>query len=239
MKHGLSLACVAVVTALTGCAAFTPQVNPKVYGIKKFAIGAYYGPTAVIGGSGMAGLISSTANRWGTKVAEITVDEVHSRLQSAFKAELLPIDQVVANPAYAQAPVIVPHWRNMYVAPRGMVALSVDQKSDAALGQLARALGVDAVIVLKNDWKIGQQGSDQVGKNTLEILIMGADGTRLWDQTGLRAGTAEAKVGTSIGSQIAGAFGSLTEETAVAMSRAAIRASLDQFVDAWGRRPGQ
>jgi hypothetical protein len=236
MTVKISSACVVALIAVSGCAAFRAQINPAVYRAKKVALVGYYGPAKMIStGGGLVSAIQSETNQFGVSVAEKTIDEVYSRLQDVLKVELLPLQSAPEHAGYAAAPLIRFN-PGFYFAPRGMKPLSVDARDDGALGKLAGALGVDAVIVLKNTWSIDLEGASHqpVGTNRLEVLIVAADGTRLYDATGMRGYAARGSADTSFATQLAAGQGAMTEELALKLSRAALRASLDKFLDHWG-----
>lgn len=233
-RFGAALAAAIVVGWLTaGCAAFRPVMNPAVYQTKKLALAAYYGPVKVEStGGGLVSAIQSQTNKYGTRVAESTIDEVFARLQGELHVELMPMTAAPQSADYAGIPTAT--YPEGYIAPRGMKAVSTDQQNDPALAKLAKSLGVDAVIVVKGNWQVQMRDEGgPIGYNRLEVLIVGADGTRLLDATGFRAYTAEGASDTSVGSSFAAAAGAMTEESAVKMSRAALRASLDKFLDSW------
>ena len=225
-QRSLSRMWVVVLPALgLGCASVS--VKPSVYQKHTFGLAAFYGPTRIdTSAIGIAGAFQA-GNDWGVKVAEGSLDGVRGQIEQALGVQLLPDEQMIAAPGYASA-VPVPA-AEQYASPRGMRPLSADPSNDPLLGNVATGIGVEAIIVISNNWAIRREAgtAQQYGFDLMRIAIVGADGTRLWDQTE----NAEGRVASgSTGISMAGAT---TPEQAQAMAKAAVLQGVDRFVTAW------
>jgi hypothetical protein len=223
---GVFLTFLLSVTA-TGCASVS--FNSTVYQKQRFALAAFYGPVRIdTSAVGVAGAFQ-TGNDWGAKMAEGVVDDVRAHIERALGSPLLPIDQMIQAAGYASA-VPIP-GAEQFGSPRGMKPLSVEHDNDALLGALAAGLGVEAVIVISNDWSVRRAPgtADQYGFDAMHLIIVGVGGKRLWDQTE----EVEARgdwVYKQAGINMAGAA---SPDLAQAMARAAVLQGVDRFAVAW------
>src|SRR5688572_23369965 len=119
-----------VTTQLAACAAWRPQVSPKIAEAKRFAVATYYGPATVFGGSGVIGIVNGFINAYGVSVADATIDEVYARIKETLAADVLPLSAAPESESYDKATVVKRSWASAYAAPRGMRPLSIEPKDD-------------------------------------------------------------------------------------------------------------
>jgi hypothetical protein len=206
-----------------GCAHLT--IDPSVHQRQRFALVAFYGQETIPTPVGTVGSFSQ--NRWGWKVAEKLIAEVRERLEKTLGHELVGVDGLAASATYAGLPLAT--FGSHKASPAPLRAISNDAKNDAALGRLATELGADAVILIANTWLMLDDGR-QYAQNGMELVIVGADGKRLWDEKVILESARAELTGKQLGAEM---LGVAWEETAVSLTREAVLRCLERFASEW------
>jgi hypothetical protein len=206
---------------LAGCAHLT--IDPSVHSKKSFALVAFYGQETIPTPVGVVGSFSQ--NRWGVELADKIYKEVYLRLSETMG--LLPsAERVQMSPSYMSLPLAT--FGSHKASPAGLRPL--DAGNNAGLGKLAVELGVEAVMVIANTWLIMDDGRGQYGQDAMEIVIVGADGRRLWDERIiLDSGHAE-QTGRQMGAEM---LGVAWEREAKEMAHEAVMRCLAKFAHEW------
>lgn len=166
--------------ALGGCA--TTRVHPALYEAKTFALVSVHARRSIyFHNVAVAPMFAD--NELGHEALEMELGETEGRLGEIFGVELLPAGKAIESRAYDALPEVVPaaDWTQL----NHMTAVDLElPETVPALADLARALGVDAVIVLRHEWSLA--------RDTLEVsegitafdrcvlLVVAADGKKLW-----------------------------------------------------------
>jgi hypothetical protein len=230
LRHCALVLAAGAALSFVGCR--SRQIHPSIQTkrLRRFALVAFYGPRHIgAGGVGIVGAFQSS-NKWGEKLAKGLIDDVHGRLSHAMGSDLIPIGRVVGSPGYNKLPLTDSFPDNQTVC-RGLRPLSVAAEHDGGLARLARELGVDAVIAIRNIWSVqDRENETQFGHDIIEILVVDADGTRLWyDKNYVEAGPPELTL-KQLGREVVGA---VSEKSAIAMTRDAVLVGLDRFCRDW------
>jgi hypothetical protein len=160
--------------AIAVAACVTIRIDPAVVNAKRIALVAFYGPAVVAGIS--EGF--SANNTRGFDVAADLVREVVPRLKQGLGVEVIPTERVAAAPSYASLQVVGSD--DEYASLPGLRPLRLEER-DAALGELAEELDVDAVLLMRNYWSL-RGDVWPYGHNAVRIVIVGRNGRRLWDE---------------------------------------------------------
>ncbi len=214
---------VSLLAAAQGCVAtrnLLPTPRPQ-----RVALASFYGPRHLAGAD--AKLATNTR---GETVLEAAYAEVLSRLTEAVGPGLLTPDRVVDSPGYAAlAHEDFPHH---YVAAAGARPLPTTPRNDAALGALARSIGVDLVLVIRADWTLrsdlGSPGP--YGHVAMTMVAVGADGRRLLE---LQVFRDAAHAGISREVHRPEVEVPVTGNAAVDGVREAVARCMEDFAEAW------
>lgn len=219
----LRLLALSLLTAALSCA--TTQVDPAFYRARTIAIVGFHGNQAIAGTAGLLAALQSQTNSWGDAVVGPVYDRGAQRIAQAMQATLLLADDVEKAPSYASLPV----WSDGRSTVPSLRPLQTDEKTEPALGALAKELDVDAVVVVRFQWSIdGDAVGNQSGIAVMELVVVGRDGHRLWRQT--EVGDTEAPATwTQAGAQMLGA---MNADTAKEMIEGASAEAIDRFFDA-------
>jgi hypothetical protein len=170
----------ACMVVLGGCAAFQPdlKVDQAALQVHKLALISFYGPTNLA-----MPRIGQFSNQLGGDVANTMLADVEALLATELGVETVPLSQVVASPGYQGLPAIAD--AKDYTAPPGMKPLPDDEPADdAQFAALAKELGVDAVMVIRNYWsaRLDSQSGAPYAHDVMHVLVVGSNGRRLWEQ---------------------------------------------------------
>jgi hypothetical protein len=153
--------------------------------------------------------------------------------------EFLAPEKVIAVASYANLPAA--SFASAHFAPNGMKPVAYNKPAaDPQLGQLARDLAVDAVIVMGNNWSIQklEEGRSPRAHMSSHIVIVGADGQRLWEEDEevdgpeMDSGSA-GSVGDAFKKAAIEASGALTPDQVQSMAKEAMNRLLARFDQKW------
>jgi hypothetical protein len=169
--------------AAPGCV--TPRIDPALYEARTFAIASVYARKTIwfenVG-------VSPTfyENDLGTEVLEMELGETEGRLSELFGVDMVPAGKVVPLPAYRELPELQPADEWTRINDMTAVDLAAPE-AVLSLATLARALGVDAVIVLRHEWTLARDRFEVTDGVTAfdrcSILVVDGDGRKLWEDT--------------------------------------------------------
>lgn len=228
--------------ALTGCRAV--EYDPSVFEKKSFAVVSYFGPrnikveTNIIGGF-------QGFNAWGENLLdEAGREEIAIVTKTLPGCEVPKPDTLLKSSGYqGLAPGFRPADKTASLPglrpiPTGI--WNVDNLDLGGLAKVAQDLQVDGVVLVEViDWVVTDKflGSSQRGGHhgqvKLCIVIVGADGKRLWKQGVQLDGPVEELSWAAVGRQLSG---SSDQKTAVGQVHAAVVAALERFVTAWNAK---
>lgn len=231
-----TLARAACLLALASSACSTVQLHPTVFEKKRFALVSFAGERTISSRYlGTVGLVRISGNNWGAQVTADLLDETHRRLGEILGGELLPLERVSAAPGYASVPRMP--GEDAFVSPRRLRALDLSEKNDAALGRLAAELGVDAVVGVVHEYTViaKRETAQQYAQNEFRLVIVGADGRRLWDQ---REAPESAFAEPTPEQRSRESLGIVTDDIAGLLTKQAARAGLELFAARYGEKAG-
>ncbi len=171
-----------IVAAVSGCA--TTRIDPGLYDQKTFAIASVFARKD-IGFANVGGPPSLYGNALGDEVLEMELGETEVRLGEIFGAQMVPPGKALdKRKAYGNLPEVSDP--EDYTRVNDMTAVDTDAATAApALGALAQALGVDAVVVLSHEWTLARDRFEVTGGVTAydrcSVVVVDARGRRLWD----------------------------------------------------------
>ena len=120
----------------------------------------------------------------GGEVVDMIAADVEGDLESRFGAgKVLSQRRAAKAEGYARLPPAMP--RDEWTHTDGMVAVDVDAADvGARLGDVARALGVDAAVVVRHEWWVSrvryQRSVAVVGYDKCTLLVVDAGGHVVW-----------------------------------------------------------
>jgi hypothetical protein len=190
---------VLALAATAGCAS-VGGVSPRLYEKKRLVIVSVHAQKAVDLSQNalMPGLLD---NDYGEEVVAMTLADTEAALGDMFGVPLVPPGKAMETRAYRALPEALPaeDWSQAI----DMLAVDVDHEdADATLAAVAREAGADAAVVLRNTWWAERDRADLsaglVGMsiyNRCRIVVVGADGVRLWDDAVVVGAASPAYVG--------------------------------------------
>jgi len=122
----------------------------------------------------------------GAEVLEMIEGDIEGELEQRFGADVVPLVRATGAAGYSALPTAQPV--DDWAAPRDAVAVDVDAPSaPAALGAVARALGVDAVVVLRHEWWLSRvryaRSVAHNGHDRCTVLVVDARDRLVWRDT--------------------------------------------------------
>jgi hypothetical protein len=166
----------------TGCA--TVHIDPALFEAKTIALASVYARKAVLldAVGGIAPGIYD--NDYGAEVVEMELGDTEGALGDLFNAEVVPVAKAMKTKEYGRLPEATPP--EDYTRVNDMTAVDIDSASAApALGALAQALHADAAVVLRHEFSVARDtfevNSGFTAYDRCNILVVGADGKKLWD----------------------------------------------------------
>jgi hypothetical protein len=177
------LALLLPVAVLAGCATMR-SIDPAMYEQQRFAIASVYA-RRTIGLESVRGVAPMWRdNDLGAEVVEMELGETEERLKEIFGVDVLPVGKALQTKVYDKLPEAWPpeDWSQV----NQMIAVDIDAASAAPrLGELAQALGVDAVVVLRHDFTLGRDrfeiATGVTAFDRCRIVVVDKEGRRLWD----------------------------------------------------------
>ncbi len=163
------MACVALALVLGGCS-LGRSYRPEAFGPKKkLAIAVYYTPSKIMyfrgeGGGSLSGLVKmATGAKFSDDSARIfaeTKPRILKALAGTGKFRLVPEKDVLRTKAYRALPEKDPSYLTITFVPASGYKFCTDVD---AMAQLARDLGVDAVMVVRLDFGYHLNGVNAFG----------------------------------------------------------------------------
>lgn len=219
MAVGLSL--------LTGCARF--EFNPAVYQQKKFALVSFFGNKQVNAATGSIGSTQGAASEWGTDFLTGYFPDGLKAIQGTIEGVYLPAEQIIAAPSYARLEGPSFEFNQLALAP--LRPIQVSSPDLPGLARLAGELQVDAVVLVQHEWVIMSDPNNgrQYANDKFRVLIVAANGTRLWDQVG----NAEGRPDDSMRQALSEVAGSVSPDEIQGMIRRATALAMDKLAERW------
>lgn len=209
------------------------KVNTDVYRKSKFALASYYGPKNIPAYGVGLGSLFTAGNTWGEVIAAETMEPAVQRIEDGLHVLVNDIPSVLNSKAYLDVGATAVEGM---IAPVGMKVLAADTpEARVALGKLAKDLDVEAVLVVRNKWQIGQDsqvtrrndGAEtraMYGVDEMRLSIVGLDGMVLFEHVETCRGY------TNTTSARAESFGVVNERDARDMVLEATLTCMDRFV---------
>jgi hypothetical protein len=175
-------ACLIAMLTTAGCA--TVHIDPALYDAKTIALASVYARKSVVldAVGGIApGLYD---NDYGGEVVEMELGDTEGALADLFNADVVPAGKAMKAKEYGRLPEAAPPEE--YTRVNDMTAVDVESAAVApALGALAVALHADAAVVLRHEFSVARDtfevSSGFTAYDRCNILVVGADGKKLWD----------------------------------------------------------
>lgn len=167
---------------VAGCATAS-RVDPMLYRAKTFALASVHARASIdFHMSAAAPMLEM--NELGTEALEMELGEGEVRLAEILGGTVVPPGKVLqAKKAYDALPEQAPP--EAWTQVNGMTAVDLDDpRTVPALANLARALGLDAAIVVRHEWTLVRDRFEMGDGATLfdrcTILVVADDGRPLW-----------------------------------------------------------
>ena len=166
---------------LCGCA--TARIDAALYDARSVAVASVFARKLIdFDNVPVAPMLAD--NDLGSEVLEMELGEMEGRLSEIFGVDVVPAGKAIQQRAYAGLPEARPP--EDFTRVNDMIPVDIEAPAAAtALGVLARAMGVDAVVVVRHEWTLTRDRFD-VGEgitafDRCSILVVDAAGKALWD----------------------------------------------------------
>ncbi len=218
-----------VSVALLGSSCAVLKVNPAVYTKQKFALASFYGPKQIQGSVGLVGAIQGGSTEWGAELFSTEYPGWESSLKQTLGGEWLPLGKVALAPSYTGLDGAA--FEEHQATPAGLRALDTGLNNDARLGKLATELGVDAVVLVRHQWMVmSDRDAPQHGYDAFSLVVVGADGVRLWDERDNLDGPQATRSSAGLLAQMGGA---MVPDDVKEMIRGTVLLAHDGFARRW------
>jgi hypothetical protein len=122
----------------------------------------------------------------GAEMIEMIEGDVEHELEVRFGADIVPL--VVAEKSPLTASIPAPLAADGWVGPRGVAGVDIDAADVVErLGALARALHVDAVVVVRHEWWLSRVWFSRsiavYGHDRCTVFVVDHDGVVVWRDT--------------------------------------------------------
>lgn len=226
-----------MVTMTSACATLSPRIDPQLYEAKTFALVSVHARTSIDFRMNAAAPLMEL-NELGLEALEMELGEGEVRLGEVLGAPMVPPGKVLqeAKRAYDALPEATPP--EAWTQVNGMTAVDLDDpRAVPALGGVARALGVDAAVVVRHEWSLVRDRFELGEGATLfdrcTILVVDKNGRPLWSEAVLARMPVMPLLGTDFsGAMGVGLNGATWGDEALQHARRTAKMALDEL----GRR---
>jgi hypothetical protein len=167
---------------LVGCA--TTRIDPALYDKKTFALASVHARREIAFDTSNLALAYDD-NELGAEVVEMSLGDTEADLANLFGVEeIVPLGKALKERTYDDLPEATPpeSWSQI----NNITAVDVDSPRAApALGALAKAMHVDAVVVLRHEWALSRDrlelSAGITAYDRCTLLVVDDAGRPLWD----------------------------------------------------------